>query len=568
LNRALIAALLLSTVPAKAAERWIRLTTPNFEMYTTTDEKTAREAMLHFERVREFFLAVSPARVPAGFPTRIVAFRDAQAYQMYAPNQIAAAYYAPGPLRDSIVMQNPSPESYPITIHEYFHAVVQNTGLRIPLWLNEGWADVFSSLKPVHDGVAVGDLIPDRMKMLQLGQWFSLNELSVVTTKSTVYNESNRTGMFYAESWALAHMLYLSPEYKANFGRFVAALNRGQNMQESLQFAWGKSEQQVYADLQTYFSRKKLYGTVYLTPFEKAGETPVVSSVSDYDSGLMLADLHAATGHQADAARAYRLLEEQDPKRPDAFAAAGYLGIRFHDPDAARKEFTQALALGTTDVQMCMQLAALDRAAQQPPAVVMAVLERAVTLRPTFPEALFQLGLLKVDARDFDSALDLLSRVTTVPPENAALFQATFAYVYLQKGELEQARVHAGIALKSSGAAGINLAAQRTIQLADARSRGPGAARSGEKLTRVAGTAVGLRCETPESGLLSKMGLNVGGKQLLLDLPDVLAVEVDKRPGTTAELKCGPLNQFPLTVEYAASGVPGQTAGVVRRIEY
>lgn len=563
-----VALLLVAASAAPAEDRWIRLVSPHFEMYTTTEEKTAREAILHFERVREFLTSAAPLKLQGDHPTRIVAFRDPAMYQIYAPNQMVLSYFAPGQQRDFIVMQNPSPQSYPITIHEYVHALVQHSGLRLPLWLNEGWADVYSTLKPSHDGVAVGDLIPDRIATLSKGQWFGLNELAAINASSPEYHESARTGIFYAESWALAHMLYLSPEYKAGFGKFLAALNGGQSMDAALQTAFARNSGQVFADLQTYLSRKTLVGTVFLTPFEKAGEKAAVSPVSIYDSTLAMADLHAAVGHQVDAARLYRQLEEAEPNRPDAYAGAGYMAIRYREMENARREFTKAYALGSTDAKLCLQLAVLDRDAKQPKAQVMAEMERSVKLQPDFSEALYELGLMKVDSRDFDAGYALLTRVTGLPSDRTGPFNAALAYASLARGEIETARNYAGAALKVAANPAAKAAVEGILRLIDARAKPGAGVHPGEKLLHAEGLVVGMRCESPESGLVSKLGLVVGGKQLLFDLPEAAAVEILKRPDSQSELKCGPLGSFPLSVEYAAGDGKGPTVGMVRRIEY
>ena len=177
-------------------------------MYSAADRKKSAETLEYFERVRDFFISASPVRPPANFPVRIVAFGDADEMHMFAPNPSVAAYFAPGPVRDTIVIAKPSAENYPIAVHEYMHLVMRHSGLHIPLWLNEGWADVYSTLKPVSDGVAVGDLIARYMRFLDSAQWFTLEQLQGVTNQSPEYNESSRTGMFYAESWALSHMLF------------------------------------------------------------------------------------------------------------------------------------------------------------------------------------------------------------------------------------------------------------------------------------------------------------------------------------------------------------------------
>lgn len=584
-NRAARIALLLaalSALPAFSAERWIRLTTSHFEMYTTSDEKKARETILNFERVRGFFLRASPVKPPGEFPVRIVAFKDADEFHKYAPNPQITAWYAPGPVRDSIVMEDPSSQNYPIAIHEYFHLVVRHSGLRIPVWLNEGWAEVYSTLRPVKDGVAVGDLISRHIDWLEKGSWFGLDELGAVNNQSRVYNESDRTGLFYAESWALAHMLYLSPEYKDQFGKFVGALHNGRSMNEALQAAFGRNEKQVFADLENYLSRKKLYGRIYLTPFGKPDETPVVTAVAPYDADLMLADLYAASGQSGEASAAYKTLEERDPTRPEAFESAGYLGLRNKDKEAARGEFEKAFGLGSNDPQMCMQLAALDREARQPPATIVAALERAVKLRPDFAEAAFELGMVRFAMRDFDASIDLLSRVHAVAPERAAIFYSALAYANLQKGNPDAARRDADRFRKAANSPEETERADKLNKLIEARAKGPAAALPGEKLINKEGTALGFRCAPPGSGAMSKMGITVGGRQELFDMPDAAAVEIAKRPGTTAELKCGPLPPFPLVVEYTPRGASvapapdsGATTildqpsvGIIRRLEF
>jgi len=560
---------LLMALPAFAEDHWIRITTSHFEMYTTGDESKAKETILHFERVRDFFLQVSPVKPPGEFPVRIVAFKDSEMMHVYAPNQSVRAFFAPGPVRDTIVMQNPVPDNYSVTIHEYVHLVVRHSGLKLPLWLNEGWAELYSTLRPVKDGVAVGDLIPAHMATLQRAKWFSLDELEAINTHSPEYNESARTGMFYSESWALVHMLYLSPGYKDNFRRFISALNKGMSLQDAMQSSFGKGSSQVFTDLLGYMARKNLVGTVFLTPFEKSAETPVVTPVVPFDEHLMEADLHASALHLVEANRLYHQLELEEPKRPEAFAGEGYLAIQTGDKETARRQLRMAFELGSTDPQLCMQLAALDRMAKQPITVVMAELERAVQLRPDFAEAIFELAVLKVDARDFDEALSLLGRVGTVGPDRMAIFRSARAYVNLQKGNIDLARADAEAAGRASKTPEEKQAAEKLVKLIDARSKGFAAALPGEKVVRAEGTAIGLRCAASGSDTLSKMGITIDGKQMLFDLPDAAAVELTRQPGSKTELKCGALPPFHLTVEYAPASVTNrQSAGIIRRLEF
>jgi tetratricopeptide (TPR) repeat protein len=568
-RRSSAAIFLLLAMSAKAQDRWTRLATTHFEMYTSADESKSRDVILHLERVREFFMQASPVRPPGEFPVRIVVFKDPDEMHIHAPNRNVAAFFAPGPLRDSIVMANPGPDTDPIAIHEYVHLVIRHSGLKIPLWLNEGWAEVFSTLKPVRGGVAVGDLIQHYLDTLSHGNWFTLKQLETIDRHSPDYSETSRANTFYAESWALTHMLYLAPDYKDNFGKFVNTLNKGQTLTQALQIGFNKTPDQVLEDLKLYFERKSLYGTVFLTPFEKTGEKPEVSPIAPYDRNIMFADIDSSVHHFPSASRMYQDLQAEEPKRPDAFGGAGYLAILQNDKETARTEFHKAFDLGTTDPQLCMQLAELDREAKQPESLVRSELEQAVKLRPDFSEAIFQLALMKVNARDFDSAFDLLGRVGIIGEDRMYVYRSAFGYVNLEKGNIDAAREDAGAARRAARTKAEADAADRFIALVEARASGPAAVKPGEQIVRKEGTAIGLRCAAKDSKETSKMGIMIDGKQMLFDMPDPAAVEVTKQPGTKVELKCGALPPFHLFVEYAPSSpINRQTAGIIRRIEY
>ena len=567
----ILAMWLLSSAPAftQQKDKWIRLTSDHFEMYSAADQKKSVETVEYFERVRDFFLSASPVRPPIDFPVRIVAFHDRDEMHMFAPNPSVAAYFAPGPIRDTIVIENPSAENYPVAVHEYMHLVMRHSGLNIPLWLNEGWADVYSTLKPVSDGVAVGDLIPRYARYLNSAQWFTLEQLQGVTNQSREYNESSRTGMFYAESWALAHMLFLSPDYKAGFARFVSALNRNSTLVDAAKMAFDKTPNQILLDLQGYLARKKLYGAVFMVPMKKDAEAPEVDTPTQYDLDLMQADLQFASQHHAAATQSYSQLKEEDPKRPEAYAGAGYMAMLAGDNAKARAEFRKAFELGTTDAQLCMQLATLDREAKVPASMLMDELERAIKLRPDFSEAIFQLALLKIDVRDFEQALYYLGRVGRVPPERMAIYRSARAYTNLQRGNVPEAREDAEAAERAAKTAPEHEAAGRLLKLIEARAKGPAAAHAGEQLIVKEGTAMGLRCPAAGATDMSKMGITVDGKQVLFDLPEAAAVEITKFPGSKADLHCGALPPFHLRVEYTPAAVTNQqSAGIIRRLEF
>jgi hypothetical protein len=151
------------------ADTWTRLTSSNFELYTTAGEKKGREAILYFEQVRGVFNKLLKSGLRPGPPVRIIAFRSEKEYKPYRINEFATAYYHGGGAgREYIVMSNIGEESYPVAIHEFTHLIVQHAGgPPMPIWLNEGLAEVYSTLKPFGKQVRLGDPIPGRLYELR-----------------------------------------------------------------------------------------------------------------------------------------------------------------------------------------------------------------------------------------------------------------------------------------------------------------------------------------------------------------------------------------------------------------
>src|SRR5579863_9039575 len=233
------------------SEQWLRISSSNFELYTTAGEKKGREAVLYFEQVRGLFqrLANSKSAGPAT-PVRIIAFDSEKQYRPYSVNEFATAFYLGARDRDYIVMKSIAPENYPTAIHEYFHLIVKHSGLVLPMWLNEGLADVYSTLEPHGKHMRMGDVIPGHMQQLRSTDWLTLEALLSIGHDSPYYNERDKASIFYSESWALAHMLFLSDGYRNKFFDFLDLIKAGTPSRVALERAFGKSPDDVIKDLE------------------------------------------------------------------------------------------------------------------------------------------------------------------------------------------------------------------------------------------------------------------------------------------------------------------------------
>ena len=564
MNRAVIAALFLlpgALSAAEPGERWIRFDTPEFELFTSAPEREGRDLLARFEQIRAFFLKASPVPLLEQFPIRIVAFGAKDQFRPYSPIAQNVAYATSSRRTDYIVMQDAEPTSYRFAVHEYMHLLVKHSGLRLPVWLNEGWAEVYSTMRPVRGGVAVGDLAPERVRDLASAPLLDFHTLTSVTEHSPKYS----TGIFYAESWALVHMLFLSPEYAENFPKFLVAIHRGASAEEACGEAWGKSPAEIITDLRSYLDRKKLYGRVFETPLGKAEGGAVVSKVDEFDSRLMLADLKATIGQRREAEADYEDLTAMQPGNPRLAESLGYFRWSTHDLAGAREYFEKAYAAGDADPRMCFELSLLERDAHQPDKSI-AALERAIRSEPRYGDALLQLGLMRVAAGQYRTAIESLMSVRKVTPVQATPLFSALAYAYFETGNLEKARDAALTAkrwaLLQKEASGVD----SLLAIIDARSKSPFAPRPDEKVSRAEGTLQEIECSSGSN----RLAILAGQTKMVFELPDAQAIEFVNPGGNPAvKLTCGPQTATWVVVEYApASVMRAGPVGVVRRLEF
>jgi tetratricopeptide (TPR) repeat protein len=363
-------------------------------------------------------------------------------------------------------------------------------------------------------------------------------------------------------------MLYLSPEYKDNFGKFVIALHRGSSATEAVRSAFGRTPDEVYKDLQAYLDRKKIYGRVFKAGSDGRESEPDVSRVPAFDSRLMQADLFAAMRKLPEAKQEYARLELEQPGQPDLALSIGSLALVEKDYARARSYFDKAFNEGEADAQMCLQLAMLDALAHESPEKIVPILERAVKAKPDYAEAKIRLGLARVDARDYVGAISTLMAIPEVAPDRAAAVFCGLGYARVEAGDLATARQNADDCRKWAKVESETTAADRLQKLLAARSQPAAAVHLGEKLQRIAGIARGIAC-SPEGNRLQIIARNnAENKAVVFDLPSPAAVEFSQLPQGYS-MACGALKPVQVVIEYAPPRSVMETSiGIVRRIDF
>jgi len=433
-----VLSVLAATCTASAGERWTGLRSSNFELFTATDEKTGRNALVFFEEVRRAFTEILGVKLPENKPVTIIAFRDEQAFAPYRPMPNVTAFTISLPRHDYIVMQDLIPEHYPLALHEYTHAIVDQAGMKLPLWLNEGFADLYATMIPAGRKILVGRIIPGRLQTAQAGL-IDLHEVLSAGRESPLYHEANRNGIFYAESWALVHMLKFSEPYSDRFDRLLDAIGRSESSEQALQTIYGKTTGQIQADLAAYVHGDHFREGVINARLEKSGTDVKPETVDPLQIGILLASIQARGPYRQNAIKALEQLADEHPGHTAPVESLAWIQLTGPDPKSAVEPFRRAIAAGTRDANLCFQLAVRLRGLISD-ADYVAALRRAADLDPDFSPAQQQLAAHAFNSHDYAEAVTRLHLVKKLDRAQAFKYYRALSFAALQTGNLTEAK--------------------------------------------------------------------------------------------------------------------------------
>ncbi len=561
--RLFVAVTLLFTGSSAFASEWLKLTSPNFELFTTTSEKKGREAILYFEQVRDLFLRMRPTSLANPLPVRLIAFQNEKEYGRFRINEFASAYYIGGDTRDYIVLGDIAPEHFPVAVHEYSHLLVQHTGLKLPRWLDEGLAEVNSTMHPEGSRVTIGSLIPSRMQTLIRNKWMSLEALIAVNYKSPEYNEKSKAGIFYAQSWLLTHMLYLSDAYRPKFAAFLTRLSATNSSETSFREIYGKSLVDVSKDLESYAGSNAVNIAVFEGKLQTPSERPVAQAASDLEAGIVQADLLNHLRKLAEATAIYDRLARENPKSWEVEQALGYLAWRAGQNEPARQHFGRAVDLGCTDGQAYFDYAKLLQGDRANDAVLKSVLAKALELRPDLTEARLLLGFHLYNTHDYPAAIDQLGKVKKVAPDRIASYFQVLAYSQLELGNRSAARPHAEKARENARTPEEIAQAEELLRFINSNTEGNSApAISAAEVLSTEGSLQSVEC----LGQKTKIHIVAGGRPHTFLIADPSQVQM-KKP-VTLEIVCGEQRGEPVLVVYTLNTDASLNAeGIVKTLE-
>jgi hypothetical protein len=362
---------------AGADGEWRRYESPHFELFSHTDDRESRNVLSRLELLHALFSDIVYAQEQRPNLVTIYFFDTENAFRAYAPasmgNQNLAGYYLNRPDRSVIVLSPvwQNGDAPRLIFHEYIHHLSRLSGDEPALWYNEGLAELFSTLEERNQQMLIGATILPHVLLLRTTPMMPLADLFSVGHSSRSYNESERSGLFYAQSWAMVHYLYCgsrnqSPERRAARDRFLDLVRhegeKGNPLAREQLFkqCFGTDYAEELRELERYIRNGSYDQRLMPRPQIPSADTYVMTPVARDEIQLRLAEL-ALRVNRSPAAK--RTMLEAAAKLPPDVRAYEILGTDAYsegDLSTTRQRWAQAVEAGTKNPGVIHELAVLE----------------------------------------------------------------------------------------------------------------------------------------------------------------------------------------------------------------
>jgi len=425
-------AALPAAVPARAD--WLRLRGTHTELLTDAGEKEGRRALNRLEQIR----AVLPSSNDGSDrELRVVLFDSEKEFREYAPGESTAGLYLSGLERDYIVTYAGG-ELPRVVTHEFVHFLLNQTPAPLPRWFEEGTAELYSNTQINGKRVRIGKELEGHMNLLLSRPWLSAKQLAAERPEAIPKQEDQEQAenMFYAESWALMHMLNLSPNYRDHLPQFITLLGQGKDGSEAFHTAFGRDFEKALAELPAYLKKIRSVQLDIPPPAKYSAAHP--EPLSEVDAVLLRGDVALRRGLAQKALGLFEQAAKEHPDSATAQAGLGMLAMTQNRPGDARRYLEKAIQLDDKDAIILFEYALLERDAGAGTDRVRELLEKVVALNPNFGEAQLLLGVRATDDRSYDRAVAYLHDAARLLPRQSYVWNA-LAYAQQKIGNYPEA---------------------------------------------------------------------------------------------------------------------------------
>ena len=410
---------------------------------------------------RAFGRIVSRNVIDSSVPTTVIVFRDDASFRPFKPLYQGrpanlAGFFQPGDDVNYIAISLDPGDRDPFStaFHEYVHLHVRDNIPGAPLWLNEGLAELYGSLQFSSGEALLGVPLP-YARYLRQHELLPLTTLFSIGSNSEHYNEDDKTGIFYGQSWALVHYLMLGDRNRQDqFKSFLNRISQGETSAKALEGAFGASLDVIEQEFNAYVRRGD-YAPQRLGGVDDPQTTAYTAmqrmSLSEGEANYYLGDLLLHIGREGDAERYFKQAIAIEPAFVPAHEALGILSVHQRRYADAKKYLEKAVSSSQNHMVHYFYAYVLSREGVSPTgrisgypresaAVMRQHLLRSIKLAPNHSPSHYLLAVVNFVADErLDEALEMIQRARQLAPSRTS-YALLHAQIHMRRSDAAAAR--------------------------------------------------------------------------------------------------------------------------------
>ena len=424
---------------SQARDTWRSVRTNNLLVIGNADPEKLRQVAAWLEFFHSAFgRLVSRNVLESSVPTTVILFRDDASFLPFKPlyqgrpANISGYFQAGDDVNYIAISMDPRlRDPFRTAFHEYVHLHVKDNIPRAPLWLDEGLAELYGSMQFANGEALIG--VPlGYIRLLREQELLPLKTLFEISTTSDHYNEDDKAGIFYGQSWALVHYLMLADRGRQEqFKRFLQLVSRGDDSSKAVEDSFGMTLPALEQEFRAYvrrgdFSAQRVTG---IDPQAYAAYTAMQrTSLSEGEANYYLGDLLYHIGRSSDAERYFKQAVTLEPGFLPAHASLGLMYAIQRRYAEAKKHLEKASGSAQNYMTHYLYAYVVSRDSVEADgrirdfpvesaAVMRENLLRAIKLAPDYAPAYYLLALVQLVRKErLDEALELAQKARQLAP--------------------------------------------------------------------------------------------------------------------------------------------------------
>jgi len=449
--------------PPQTRDNWRSVRTNHLFVIGNADAEKLRQVAAWLEFFHSAFARlVSRNVLDSSVPTTVIIFRDDASFTPFKPLYNGrpadlAGFFQPGDDVNYIALSLDPDNRDPFStaFHEYVHLHLRDNVPGAPLWLNEGLAELYGTLQFSGNDASLGTPLLHYIRLLRENELLPLSTLFSIGTNSPHYNEQDKTGIFYGQSWALVHYLMLGENGRQEqFKRFLQQVSRGENAAKAIEDSFGVTLATLEQDLKTYVRRGDFAAQRLSVdnPQVYASYTAIQrSSLSEGEANYYLGDLLLHTGREKDAEQYFKQAVALDPSFIPPYASLGVMYVHQRRYNEAKKYLQKATTSPQSHLIHYYYAYVLSREGVGPDgrineyskenaAAMREQLLHAIKLAPGYAPAHYLLALVDfITDERLDEALQMAQKARQLAPSKSS-YSLLLAEIYLRRSDSASAR--------------------------------------------------------------------------------------------------------------------------------